>query len=214
MREREVLGTAYGALLRDLEGIGDDVGWRQTRCVGWTVRDLVHHLLTDAQRALVALHSPSSSLVDVDAVTYWESWQPGTVGAEAGRRGTRIMASAWTSVLPIAELYAETAGAVLIAAEERGRHDVVTSQGHTITVPDLLSTLAVEATVHHLDLRLGSPRSPGLAETRRVLDGLLGRSSPIGDDVRWAMVGTGRETPSTDELAALGEDATRLPLFG
>jgi hypothetical protein len=211
---RAALDAAYRAVLSDVDGVDDEIGWQPTRCAAWTVRDLLHHLLTDAQRALVALHTPTARRPDVDAVSYWKPWRPDTAGAEAGRRGTRIMASAWSSVRPITELYAETARAVLVAAAERADSEVVTTQGHAITVADLLSTLAVEATVHHLDLRLGECSAAGLAETRRVLDGLLGRPAAVGDDVRWALVGTGRESPTVEELAALGDDAGRLPLFG
>lgn len=78
----------------------------------------------------------------------------------------------------------------------------------------LFRTLAVEATVHHLDLRLGGPSEESVAETRRVLDGLLGRPAPINDSVRYAFIGTGRASPTEKEARALGTDAGRLPLFG
>lgn len=209
-----MLHSAYRALLDAVSDLDDDAGWRNTRCTGWTVRDLVHHLLSDAQRGLVALHTPAGGPADVDAVTYWRAWQPDAPGAAAGRRGTRIMASAWTSVRPIAGLYAETATALLVAAAERPSGDLVATQGHTLTVDDLLSTLAVEATVHQLDLGLGEPSAAGLSEVRRVLDGLLGRTLPIADAIRYVLIGTGREQPTAGELDLLGPDADRLPLFG
>ena len=192
--------------------LDEDVGWQTTRCTGWTVRDLAFHLLEDARRALVALHTPVNGPADVDAVTYWCAWRPGTPQADAGRRGTRIMASAWSSVRPIADLYTETATAVLTASREHPGHTLVMTQGHALTVEDLLSTLAVEASVHHLDLRLGQPSAPGLAEVRHVLDGLLGHSVPTLDDARYALVGTGREPLSTDEQNTFG--AGELPLLG
>ena len=67
---------------------------------------------------------------------------------------------------------------------------------------------------HLLDLGAGEPSPAGLTEVRRVLDGLLGRPVPIPDPVRCALVGTGREQPDAGELARLGDDARRLPLFG
>lgn len=209
-----VLEASYQELIGVVSGLDDDTGWQNTRCAGWTVRDLVHHLLTDAQRALVALHTPASGPADVDAVSYWKPWQPGTPGAEAGRRGTRIMASAWSSVEPIAAAYVETATAVLVAGHEPAADDLVGTQGHVITVDALFSTLAVEATVHHLDLRLGEPCQTGLAETRRVLDGLLGERASIVDASRYLLIGTGRETLTVEEAEALGAAADRLPLFG
>lgn len=209
-----VLDASYQALLQAIIGLDDDTGWRSTRCTGWTVRDLVHHLLTDAQRALVALHTPASGPTDVDAVSYWRRWQPSGPDVEAGRRATRIMASAWSRVEPIAALYVETATAVLVAARERAGEDLVTTQGHVLTVDALFRTLAVEATVHHLDLRLGEPSEAGLAETRRVLDGLLGQRAPIPDATRYALIATGREPLTSKEADALGTAAERLPLCG
>jgi uncharacterized protein (TIGR03083 family) len=210
----QVLNSSYRALLGVVDRLDDRVGWRNTRCAGWTVRDLVHHLWSDAQRALVALHTPAVGPANVDAVSYWRAWQPGAPSAEAGRRGTRIMASAWSSVEPMAALYAETARAVLVASRGRAGGDLVRTQGHVLTVDALFRTLAVEATVHHLDLRLGKPSEEGIAETRRVLDGLLGRPARIKDSVRYALIGTGRESPTEEESQALGIDAERLPLFG
>ena len=61
-----------------IEPLDDATGWQPTRCAGWTVRDLVYHLVGDAQRALVAVHTPTAAEADVDAVTYWANWKPGT----------------------------------------------------------------------------------------------------------------------------------------
>lgn len=124
------------------------------------------------------------------------------------------MASAWSSVESIAALYAETATAVLVAGRDRAGSDLVATQGHVLTVDALFRTLAVEATVHQLDLRLGQPSEAGLAEVRRVLDGLLGRSAPIADASRYALIGTGREPLTNDEADELGAAVERLPLFG
>lgn len=190
------------------------VGWQNTGCAGWTVRDLIFHLLADAQRALVALHTPASGVADVDAVSYWSAWQPGTAGAEANRRGTRIMASAYSTVGSITASYSETALAVLVAGRKRSGRELVATQGHVLTVDSLFSSLAVEATIHQLDLGLGEPSKAGLAHTRMVLDGLLGRNLPIEDAVRYARIGTGRAVPTGQEHPLLGADASRIPLFG
>jgi uncharacterized protein (TIGR03083 family) len=214
MSAHDAFRAAYAELLELLPGVDEATGWRPTGCAGWTVRDLILHLLTDAQRALVALHTPAEGPADVDAVSYWSSWKPGTPGADAGRRGTRIMASAWSGVSPIAELYAETMQAVLVAADERAPDEIVRTQGKTLTVDSLLSTLAVEATIHQLDLELGEPAPLGLAEVRHALDGLLGQPGPIDDDARYALVGTGRSPLTDSERQALGGLVDRLPLFG
>ena len=83
-----------------------------------------------------------------------------------------------------------------------------------LTVADLLSTLAVEAAVHHLDLvvRLDrpGPAAGPLAEVRRVLEGLLGGPLPDRwDDATAARRGTGREPLTDDDRAELGRRARR-----
>jgi hypothetical protein len=121
------------------------------------------------------------------------------------------MASAWSRVGPLVDLYVETARAVLVASRERSGADLVVTQGHVLTAADLCSTLAVEATVHHLDLGLSEPSGQGLGEARRTLDELLGRPTEIVSDTRYIQVGTGRETPNSEERALLGTDDGRWP---
>ncbi len=66
----DALRIAYGDLAALAVSLDEDASWRPTACAGWAVRDLVHHLLGDAQRALVALATPSSGPVDRDSTTY------------------------------------------------------------------------------------------------------------------------------------------------
>jgi hypothetical protein len=89
-----------------------------------------------------------------------------------------------------------------------------------LTAADLLTTLAVEATVHHLDLVTDLPTAPppsaaGLAAVRATLDGLLGYAVPLyWSDEHYALVGTGRAPLTDGERDTLGADAARFPLFG
>ncbi|HEV7206435.1 MAG TPA: maleylpyruvate isomerase N-terminal domain-containing protein [Jatrophihabitans sp.] len=218
MRTVELLAAAYRPLLAFVETVDETQGWTPTRLPGWTVRDLIFHLTSDGQRALVALSTPAEGPADTDAVSYWSAWQPGTPGAQSGLRGTRIMASAWSSVRGPAEQYLETARAVLVAAGRADPDTVVCTQGHALTVDALLRTLAVEAAIHHLDLEPALPEPPApavLDEVRRTLDALLGEPAPAHwDAVRYARVGTGRAALTDDERAAVGSRADRFPLFG
>lgn len=215
----DCLRSAYGELLARTDTLDEQTAWRPTGCAGWTARDLVFHLLTDAQRALVALGTPAEGAPDVDAVSYWRAWQPGTPGAQAGRRSIRIMASVWTDAGALTALYRETARAVLVQAARADGAALVATQGHVLTVDDLLATLAVEAAVHHLDLVAfcddPGPGAQSLTLVRETLDGLLGRAAPANwDDARYALIGTGRAPLTEAEGAALGPDAAKLPLFG
>jgi hypothetical protein len=184
------------------------------------VRDLTYHCLGDARRALVALHTPTSDEADRDAVTYWQDWAPDPVGAAHGRRNVRVGASMFLHWSDLRDLYAETALAVIEAARHADPAARVRTQGHVLAVEDLLSTLAVEATIHHLDLTLdldpvpAAPARAGLAEVRRVLDGLLGGPPDPGwSDERYARVATGRATASAEEARALGPVLDRFPVF-
>lgn len=214
----DVLAAAYRPLLGLADDLDDPQGWTPTLLPGWCVRDLIFHLASDCQRALVALAAPADEPADTDEVSYWSHWQPGTDAAQSGLRGTRIMASAWSSVRGPAGLYGETARAVLVAAARADLGEVVRTQGHRLTVESLLHTLAVEAAVHHLDLAPVLPDPPAdvaLAAVRHVLDGLLGAPTPDSwDDVRYVQVATGRAELSSAERASLGPRADRFPLFG
>jgi len=218
MSGAELVRAAYEPLIAFATEVDEATGWRPTELPGWAVRDLIFHLLGDAQRALVALARPSRHACDTDEISYWRGWQPGTDGAQAGLRGIRISASAWSSVRGPADLYVETAEAVLAVADRADPSDSITTQGHVMTVDALLRTLAVEAAVHHLDLEPALPTRPAaavLGEVRRVLDGLLGQPAPVGwDDVRYARLGTGRLALEPDDRDALGPLADRFPLFG
>ena len=97
---------------------------------------------------------------------------------------------------------------------------MVATQGHVLTVADFAATLAVEASVHHLDLIAELPAAPAptsrcLSLVRRTLDGLLGE--PVAaewDDVTYALKGTGRSPLTPTERTQLGAQAAHFPLFG
>ena len=214
-----LLRTSYDAFVEVLRDVDDDASWNPTGCRGWAVRDLTYHCVSDAQRALVAMHTPTGEEADLDAVTYWADWGSDPVGDANGRRHTRVVGAMFGVWDQLRGLHAETATAVADAAAHIDPEQRVRTQGHVLRAADLLSTLSVEATIHHLDLVVELPGRPGppvagLAEVRRVLDALLGREAPPDwPDERYVRVATGRATPSAEELASLGPAAGRLPVF-
>jgi hypothetical protein len=215
----DLLRTAYGDLSAVLSSLSVEEGWEPTDCAGWTAVDLGFHLLSDARRALVALNTPAGGPADTTAVDYWTAWRPPEPGDDEELWSTRIAASVHGGVRSIAARYAETSAAAVVAAGRADAEALVGTQGRVLTVADLLSSLVVEAAVHHLDLvvRLDrpGPAAEPLAEVRRVLAGLLGVPLPASwDDVTAARRGTGREALTADDRAELGERASAFPLFG
>jgi uncharacterized protein (TIGR03083 family) len=210
---------AYQGIAAVLGTVDEDDSWAPTGCRGWSVRDLTLHLVGDAQRALVAMHTPTDDPADRDATSYWRDWAPDPVGAAQGRRHIRVGASMFLHWSDLRELHAETTAAVLEAATVVDAARRVRTQGHVLRTDDLLRTLALEAVVHHLDLvehlesRPG-PAAAGLAATRSVLEELLGAGPPGSwPDEAFVRVATGRSVPDTVRLTELGELADRLPVF-
>lgn len=211
-----MLDESYAALADAVAALDDGAAWAPTGCRGWCVRDLVHHLHADAIRALVAAHSPADRSADCDAVAYWRGWSVDEQRDELTRRATRIE-SGTRSWQALRSSYLEAASAASRALSAADPAEVVSTQGHAISVADLASTLAVEATLHHLDLvahlPLGPPCAAGMEEVRRIVEALLDQPLPGWSDVRVALVGTGRATPTAEEKDALGRAAARLPVF-
>lgn len=214
-----LLTTAYHDVAALLRALTPAEGFEPTGCAGWTTVDLGFHMLSDARRALVALNTPATGPTDTDAVDYWRAWRPPEPGDEAELWSTRIAASVHGGLPGISARYAETSAAALVAAGRVAPDDRVGTQGRVLTVADFLSTLTVEAAVHHLDLVLRldrpGPAAGPLAEVRRVLEGLLAGPLPARwEDATAARRGTGREPLTAEDRAELGAAAGAFPLFG
>jgi len=208
-----------------------------SRCRGWVVADVLLHLLSDAQRALIALASPTSEPADQDFVTYWrafaedhapdaDEWVPGALWV-------RRSASAFRDGSGLAVIWRETAPAAVRAAGRADPRGRITTQGYVLPVADLLATLAVEAVVHYLDmtvhLEAPEPAPTAVALATRTLDGLLSDSlsehrtqlAAIGEGPHpagWSaheylLKGTGRIALTSADRAALGSAADALPLL-
>ena len=215
----EELAVSYQAISRFLGALEDKDWLRATRCRGWAVCDLVYHLLHDAQRALVAFSTPAEGPADVDFVSYWRPFSSDDPASSAHARFVRIIASAHSSPLQIANRWYGTSVAAVRAAEAAPADGFISTQGHVLAVPDFIATLVVEAVIHHLDLIVDLPGAEGpepaaLALVRATLDGLVGQRLPVEwDDTTYALKATGREALTKYEREALGAVADRLPIF-
>ena len=225
MTERE-----YGALVSLLDGVyeattqvvsqlDDDDFRRPTGTELWSVKDLLFHLMCDAQRALIVFTTSADGPADTTAVSYWSSWRPGQPGADDHARYASRAAAAYGRPSGLVAQWRETSRAAVRAARAHDGAALVSTQGHVLTAADYVHTLAVEGVVHHLDLTL-ELRAPGLSEDAYglvldVLTGLLGADLPAAWSPTEAVLkGTGRQPLGDQDRMALGEDADRVPLFG
>jgi uncharacterized protein (TIGR03083 family) len=219
-RARAAMVASYQAVTSDAGRLGEDELARPSFCQGWSRADLLFHLLLDAQRALVTFATPAAGEPDVDFVSYWAPFRPGAEGYDEHARLVRRVASSYRSDLVIVALWTETAAAAARAAAALPAGAKLATQGHVLSAADFLATLAVEATIHHLDLAAGDgnlagPSGPGLAVTRETLDGALGQQVPAGwDDVTFVLKATGRAELTDGDRTRLGALAARFPLLG
>lgn len=215
----EGLEAEYLALDGLITALSEEDLLAASGCRGWTNADLVFHMLLDAQRALVTFHSPGKGPATKDFVSYWNDFQASEESARAHARLVRISSAAHSEATVIASRWHDTAMAAVRNAQDASEDDLVTTQGHVLSIPDFIASLVVEATIHHLDLvanldTRSSPSASGLGITSRTLDGLLQAPRPDGwDEVTYALKATGRRPLTEPERAALGNAARKFPLF-
>lgn len=223
------LGGAYRRITETIRALPEPDYGRPTRCAGWTVADLVFHLLLDAQRALVTCASPTEAHTDTDYISYWARyWAYDSSGdvehprdreqkAAAHARFVRISAAAFASPRSLLQMWTETSAAAVRAASATPPDARLATQGRVLTIVDFVATLAVEAAIHHLDLDLphDEPDPDALDLTRRTLDGLLGAGAvrPDWPAAGYALKATGRQPLEPAERAVLGNSAERFPLI-
>lgn len=200
-------------------GLSDQDFERPSGCAGWLVRDLVCHLIIDAQDVLITLVTPVDAEPTRNAVTYWEvADKPPTGDDPLDALIVRLAAAYEEPGLLKFHLddVGSAAGRAAELADPAGR---VSTQDQVITVGDYLSAYVLEWTVHHLDLIAHLPHVPGpptegLARTRQLLETIAGGSFPASwPDQDALLIGTGRRAPTEAQQAELGELASRLPLI-
>ncbi|MEV7083665.1 maleylpyruvate isomerase N-terminal domain-containing protein [Streptomyces sp. NPDC093516] len=211
--------TSWAALRAAVADLTDEDFTRPSGCAGWLVRDLVCHLVIDAQDVLITLATPSDREPTRDAVTYWEVSDTPPTGEDPLDALTVRLAAAYQEPHLLKfhlDDVGSAAGRAARLADPAGR---VGTRDEVLTVADYLSVYVLEWTLHHLDLiaHLPDPRQPPaatLTRARELLERIAGGAFPASfSDVDALLIGTGRRAPAEAERAALGELAGRLPLF-
>ncbi|MGZ3119493.1 maleylpyruvate isomerase N-terminal domain-containing protein [Streptomyces sp. H62] len=211
-----LFSVTWAALRGAVAGLPDEDFARPSGCAGWLVRDLVCHLVIDAQDVLITLATPADTEATRDAVSYWEVVEPPTGEDPLDALTVRLAAAyeePWLLRFHLDDVGA-AAGRAAALATPAAR---VATRGEVLTVDDYLNAYVLEWTLHHLDLIADLPNAPeppaeGLARSRELLERIAGAAFPASFTDREALsVGTGRRAPSGEQQAALGELAARLP---
>ncbi|MFE6273248.1 maleylpyruvate isomerase N-terminal domain-containing protein [Streptomyces goshikiensis] len=186
-------------------------------CAGWLVRDLVCHLVIDAQDVLITLATPVEAEPTVDAVTYWNVDDRPPTGQDPLDALTVRLAAAYEDPHLLRfhlDDVGSAAGRAAALADPGAR---VGTRGEVLTVADYLDAYVLEWTLHHLDLTahlpaVAGPPAEGTARSRAMLETITGAAFPASfTDTDALLVGTGRRAPTGAERAALGALAERLP---
>ncbi|OKI26022.1 maleylpyruvate isomerase [Streptomyces sp. CB03578] len=186
-------------------------------CAGWLVRDLVCHLVIDAQDVLITLATPVEAEPTVDAVTYWNVDDRPPTGQDPLDALTVRLAAAYGDP-HLLRFHLDDVGSAAGRAAALADPGVrVGTRGEVLTVADYLDAYVLEWTLHHLDLTahlpaVAGPPAEGTARSRAMLETITGAAFPASfTDTDALLVGTGRRAPTGAERTALGALAGRLP---
>ncbi|MYR61500.1 maleylpyruvate isomerase [Streptomyces sp. SID625] len=213
----DLFTRSWTALLSAVAELADEDFARPSGCAGWLVRDLVCHLVIDAQDVLITLVTPADAEPTRDAVTYWDIVEPPSGDDPLDALIVRLAAAYEQPGLlkfHLEDVGSAAGRAALLA--DRGLR--VTTQGQVLTAGDYLDAYVLEWTLHHLDLvahlsGAAGPPAESLGRSRELLEKIAGLVFPPSFSDRDALlVGTGRRQPTEAERSALGEPAAaRLP---
>ncbi|MFI2200210.1 maleylpyruvate isomerase N-terminal domain-containing protein [Streptomyces sp. NPDC020192] len=212
----DLFSRSWTALRGAVAALADEDFERPSGCTGWLVRDLVCHLVIDAQDVLITLATPATGEPTVDAVTYWKLVEPPTGEDPLDALIPRLAAAYGEPRLLTFHLddVGSAAGRAAGLADPSAR---VSTQDEVLTVGDYLSAYVVEWTLHHLDLIAHLPSAPEppdetLAAARASLEQIAGSAFPASlSDKDVLLIGTGRRAPTDAEQNALGDAAAKLP---
>lgn len=215
----ELFSHSWTALRAAVADLSDDDFAKPSGCTGWLVRDLVCHLVIDAQDVLITLVTPAETEPTRDAVTYWDVAEVAPTGDDPLDALTVRLAAAYQEP-GLLKFHLDDVGSAAGRAAELADPDLrVGTRDQVLTVRDYLCVYVLEWTLHHLDLiahlpDATEPPAEGLARTREMLEQIAGTAFPASFSDRDALlIGTGRRAPTDAEKAELGESAARFPLF-
>ncbi|MEU9924215.1 maleylpyruvate isomerase N-terminal domain-containing protein [Streptomyces griseoluteus] len=217
MEGTDSFSVSWSALLAAVTDLADDDFGRPSGCAGWLVRDLVCHLVIDAQDVLITLATPAGTAPTRDAATYWTLTHTPPTGEDPLDALTVRLAAAYEDPALLRFHLDDVGSAAGRAARLADPAARVGTQGEVLTAADYLTAYVLESTLHHLDLTAHIPDAPPppprtVAEARALLERIIGEPFPMAlSDPDTLLVATGRRPPTPGERTALGPLAARLP---
>ncbi|PKW15975.1 maleylpyruvate isomerase N-terminal domain-containing protein [Saccharopolyspora spinosa] len=213
----DLFSSSWAALRAAVAGLRDQDFERPSGCTGWLVRDLVCHLIIDAQDVLITLVTPADAEPTRNAVTYWNVAETPPTGDDPLDALIVRLAAAYEQPWLLKFHLDDVGSAAGRAAGLADRGVLVSTQDQVLTAGDYLSAYVLEWTLHHLDLiahlpDAAEPPTEGLARTREMLEEIAGAPFPASwSDKDVLLVGTGRRAPTDAETTEIGELAAKLP---
>ncbi|OPF83124.1 maleylpyruvate isomerase [Streptomyces antioxidans] len=214
----DLFSHSWTALRTAVADLPDEDFARPSGCAGWLVRDLVCHLVIDAQDVLITLATPTDAEPTRDAVTYWEVADTPPTGDDPLDALTVRLAAAYEDPWLLKFHLDDVGSAAGRAAGLASPGLRVSTRDVVLTADDYLSAYVMEWTLHHLDLiahlpGVAGPPAESLAGARETLERIAGAPFPVSwSDKDALLVGTGRRAPTAEERADLGDLAAKLPL--
>ncbi|MCX5240731.1 maleylpyruvate isomerase N-terminal domain-containing protein [Streptomyces prunicolor] len=214
----DLFSRSWTALLAAVADLPDEDFARPSGCAGWLVRDLVCHLVIDAQDVLITLVTPADTEPTRDAVTYWAVSQTPPTGDDPLDALIVRLAAAYEEPWLLKFHLDDVGSAAGRAARLADPGLRVSTQDEVLTAGDYLSAYVLEWTLHHLDLVAHLPDAAGpstevLAGAQELLETIAGAAFPSSfSDTDALLVGTGRRAPTGEEQSQLGPLETKLPL--
>lgn len=208
----DLFSLSWTALRAAVADLSDEDFARPSGCAGWLVRDLVCHLVLDAQDVLITLATPSDAAPTRDAVSYWQVSHTPPSGADPLDALVVRLAAAYEDPGLLKFHLDDVGSAAGRAAQLVDPALRVSTQEHVLTAGDYLSAYVLEWTLHHLDLVPdAAPPVESLARTRELFEAIAGKFPASWSDKDVLLVGTGRRGPTEREIAELGDLAGKLP---
>ncbi|MCV7068988.1 maleylpyruvate isomerase N-terminal domain-containing protein [Mycolicibacterium farcinogenes] len=214
-----LFSDSWTALRAAVAGLRPGDFERPSGCAGWLVRDLVCHLVIDAQDVLITLATPADAEPTRSALTYWEVSGTPPTGEDPLDALTVRLAAAYQDT-GLLKFHLDDLGSAAGRAAELADPGLrVATRGQVLTVGDYLDAYVLEWTLHHLDLiahlpQASAPPALGLARSRAMVENIAGIEFPQAfSDEDVLLIGTGRRAPTDSECTALGAAAPRLPFI-